>query len=658
MVLIGTSAQNLVFRSVCDAVLTGQLMLTVVWASLGAEHFLLRITGAGILAILGATAVTLILSDGQNMLFFLPLSHWVICVVLLLLIRWAPVVPWSMVVLKTIQERFHTNRNRSLILSLLILTSSFAVLSAVLNKVVIIRHVPPLSSDAVSHSFIDLGVMFVTIVLGVMISLTTFADRLFYRHPWYLAILIVVYALLLFVMWNNAVHIPNHGGLSGYTRGLLTGAGVYLLTLLILGMTGYRLVGAGKDSCSQKFTTSVNDQDRLTGVPDLKTKLNHSSSDDGSMWGWLFVGKLVRSLSAVHIGALVGSVSLYATLLIGDVTEDHKLRSVTFSAPSDVSGNILSMDFKDGVLDADLENLNKLPKLRKITFTWLGSEQITNNGLRHFRDLAHLESLSLTSVSQVTDEGLKHLEGLSGLKNLWLPPRTTDSGLFHLQGLNQLEILNGRGTAGSGSGLRYLQGCTSLRVLNLEESRVTDEGMTDIGLLPGLETLHLSGTRITDDGLKHLAGHRSLKRLTLGAHDITDRGLKYLRSLPELESLSLSNNTAVTDQGLIHLKGMALRELHIPNAAKTDRGLKHYLAAIQSPSELMLHTWQLTDEGMKHLTKQKGLRTLSLTGGITDKGLVALYHLTDLQSLQLSNTQVTKSGRELLKIKLPGCHIW
>ena len=168
----------------------------------------------------------------------------------------------------------------------------------------------------------------------------------------------------------------------------------------------------------------------------------------------------------------------------------------------------------------------------------------------------------------------------------------------------------------------------------------------------------MSGTRITDDGLKHLAGLRSLKRLTLGAHDITDRGLKYLRSLPELESLSLSNNTAVTDQGLIHLKGMALRELHIPNAAKTDRGLKYYLAAIQSPSELMLHTWQLTDEGMKHLTKQKGLRTLSLTGGITDKGLVALYHLTDLQSLQLSNTQVTKSGRELLKIKLPGCHIW
>lgn len=657
MVLIGTSAQNLVLRNVCDAVLTGQLMLTVVWASLGAEPAVLRIPSAGILALLGAAVFTLILSDGHNVLFFIPLLLWVTCVIVLLLIRLIPGFRRSVILLKTLQEHSQVHGTRSLVLSLLILTSSVAVLSAVLHRVVIIRHLPPLSPDAVSNLLIGMAVMFVTILLGLMVSLTVFADWLFYRRRWSLAVLMVVYALLIFVMWNDTVIIPNRVDFHDYMRKVLTSAGVYLGTLLILGLTGYRLVGLRQATGSPELATSVNNPKHLIERPGLRTMIDQPDNDDGSIAAWLFIGKIIRSLSAVHIGSLVGSLCLYAVLLIGDRTEDHKLRSVTFSAPSDASGNILSMDFKDGVLDTDLKNLNQLPNLRKITFTWLGAEQITNNGLRHLRDLAHLETLSLTSVSQVTDEGLKHLKGLSGLKNLWLPPRATDAGLLHLRGLTQLEILNGRGTSVSGSGLRYLQGCTGLRVLNLEETKVTDESMEYLGTLHGLETLHLSGTPITDDGLKYLDRHRSLKRLTLGSHGITDCGLKYLRSLLKLERLSL-RNTAVTDQGLVHLGGMTLRELYIPAAAKTDRGLKHYLAAVQSPSGLMLHTWQLTDAGMEHLKEQKDLRTLSLPGSITDKGLVALYNLTDLQSLRLSNTQVTQSGRQLLKMKLPGCQIW
>ena len=75
--------------------------------------------------------------------------------------------------------------------------------------------------------------------------------------------------------------------------------------------------------------------------------------------------------------------------------------------------------------------------------------------------------------------------------------------------------------------------------------------------------------------------------------------------------------------------------MEIPKEAKTDLGLKHYLAAVEPSATLRLIGWRITDAGLVHLKE-----------------------LTSLETLTLSETQVTDAGVAELQQALPDCKIF
>ena len=107
---------------------------------------------------------------------------------------------------------------------------------------------------------------------------------------------------------------------------------------------------------------------------------------------------------------------------------------------------VVEVNFVRSVTDTDLAYLKWLPDLRTLTFG-LGSDNVTDDGLKHLRALTNLEQLSLFET-RVTGTGFEHLKGLTKLRELCFGGHRepiTDASFQHLKGLTNLEKFGHRG---------------------------------------------------------------------------------------------------------------------------------------------------------------------------------------------------------------------
>ena len=117
-----------------------------------------------------------------------------------------------------------------------------------------------------------------------------------------------------------------------------------------------------------------------------------------------------------------------------------------------------------------------------------------------------------------------------------------------------------------------------------------------------------------------------------------------------------SISTEQAAKSITNMIGMTLNK--IPQGAQTDLGLKYYLAALKTPAALHFPNWRVTDKGMVHLKNLTNLQRLNLNGTkITDEGLIHLKKLANLQTLFLSRTNITDAGVADLQMALPNCKI-
>jgi hypothetical protein len=145
--------------------------------------------------------------------------------------------------------------------------------------------------------------------------------------------------------------------------------------------------------------------------------------------------------------------------------------------------------------------------------------QITDQGLHNLTAWKELYGLNLNSCSGITNDGLKHLKDLDGLRDLWLIQAKsvpgigiTDAGLAHLAHLGELTNL----------GLKGLL--------------ITDDGLVHLQSLQALVQLGISNCPITDTGLMYLRSLRSLRKLTLERTQVTVAGVRGLQQvLPDCD---------------------------------------------------------------------------------------------------------------------------
>lgn len=316
-----------------------------------------------------------------------------------------------------------------------------------------------------------------------------------------------------------------------------------------------------------------------------------------------------------------------------------------FSFPRVPSGKLPDAGIPFGLHFAACEGiddnlLKQLTDLNNLTVLDLSRTDVTDAGLKTIASLKNLTTLDL-AWTRVSEGGLKELAPLKKLTTLNLTRGTyryrqapggniTDKSLGVLRSVGLLHAIHAA-TAKDGGRPTSPDDVASL---SLHLTEVTDVGLKELTSLKNLSVLSLEGTEITNQGIKELVGFQRLTQLNLNDTKLTDRGIKAIGTLKHLTALSLGG-TELTDVGLADLSDL-----------KDNLTILH-----------LNHT-NVTDKGLRHLQTFKKLTALRLDGTqITDAGLKDLAGLTQLTSLCLGSSKVTKSGAMELRKSLPNCKI-
>ena len=175
---------------------------------------------------------------------------------------------------------------------------------------------------------------------------------------------------------------------------------------------------------------------------------------------------------------------------------------------------------------------------------------------------------------------------------------------------------------------------TSLKRLNLSGQGITNAGLVHLGAMVAMEELSLRDTGITS--LEPLRGSTNLKHLDLVGSPIDDRGLRTVAEFQKLELLWLGGSQ-VSDAGLAHLKALPnLRILDLDRTKVGDAGLA-FVCSLPRISTLNLFSTQVTDAGLAGVCERLGQ--------------------TPCSDLVVSGPNVTASGIEFLRSKLPGIRV-
>jgi len=218
----------------------------------------------------------------------------------------------------------------------------------------------------------------------------------------------------------------------------------------------------------------------------------------------------------------------------------------------------LDLEFCRHVSDVSLKSLQELQQLRVLILT---GTSVTEWGIRNLAPNKNLTALDLEVCDAIGDAACEALAELRQLKALVVKKtgfetqRISDAGLRHLRNLSHLEALNLYGNQVTDAGLVYLKGLTKLRELNLSLLPITDRGLANLLPLSNLERLELmysegfAGPAITNGATESLRELTNLKTLNLTGARLTDAGLDRLRALKKLALLQLVN-TGVSMDGI------------------------------------------------------------------------------------------------------------
>lgn len=443
----------------------------------------------------------------------------------------------------------------------------------------------------------------------------------------------------------------------------------------------------------------------LTGVKDLHLRLSNISNNglqyikDFHSLEYLYLPKRIDDTTMIFITRFKTLKGLYFSGT-GQLNNDGlaalqqlpNLEEVTFEG----MGKITS---------ASLRHLSKIPSLKKLAFF---CNTVSDKDFIYLRDMPQLKTLMLERTN-ITDSGLQFFSNLNQLEVLDLyTTNVTDAGIPHLVQLKSLRKLNLRKHPYSKKepitekAAPYLAQIPTLEYLDLEPLAVTDYALSELSKLPNLKILYAyygkSGKSITNIGLQHLSKIKSLEFLMINTKDVTDEGIVSLTKLTNLQELKLTFCPKFTDKGLLKIANMKnlkklsmtfatydnpkqtyatisglaclnaltnLKSLVLTGVIQDGSGLNlsnlknleslHItckVTSMQKRGVSVFPIYQLfNDQDLACLENLKNLRSLSLSGSdsITDKGLMHLKNLTNLEYLTLSEASLTDEGLAYLK---------
>lgn len=229
--------------------------------------------------------------------------------------------------------------------------------------------------------------------------------------------------------------------------------------------------------------------------------------------------------------------------------------------------------------------------------------------------------------------------------------------------------------------LALLAPLVRLESLDLTGATVTDRGLKKLAQFPELAKLDLANTPITDAGLANLTELPGLRELTLSLTEISDAGLSALAPLSALKRID-AVLTAVTADGAVEFRqshpqasvdfgasdALLRRSPKMHSEYIMERTVLGYGMCSQRIKLKRLHARGkvvtggvaagVTDTGLAVVAAHTELEELDLReSNVTDKGIRTLRALTNLKRLDLRGSAVTGQGVQKLARMLPECEI-
>jgi len=285
---------------------------------------------------------------------------------------------------------------------------------------------------------------------------------------------------------------------------------------------------------------------------------------------------------------------------------------------------LLELDVGHAATDAGMALLAKIPLLTSLRISF--NEKLTPAAARALRDCPKLVDLNVSNSHWEADAFLIEISKMPTLRSLDLSrwKSITDEGVIALGTNPFLTTLKFSGewlTSRSILALAHMPSLISLELVRCNQLKDEDiQVLVDLGHLTILNISQCD--QLTDEAAKALSKSRTLKHLHICW--MTDEGVKALGELKTLVSLSLDSCKRLTDIG-------ALALTQLPQLSSLD----------------LSHCPGVTDKAVIALAQRKNITTLKLYGcKVTDASMGALSK-SQVQTLDLSNTQVTDQGLEL-----------
>lgn len=159
-----------------------------------------------------------------------------------------------------------------------------------------------------------------------------------------------------------------------------------------------------------------------------------------------------------------------------------------------------------------------------------------------------------------------------------------------------------------------------------------------------LSTIIKDGPDITDFSLER-------------CEKLTDRSLAALATVTDLRSLTLCDEAVFSANGFKALRGKKLESVTVPSSLLNDPdAFATYVSLLKTPDgpppqkvltsfREDLYDLDIGDKGLTHLRGVRGINTLVLPKGTTDRGLAMLADLPDLQALTVVlNASISDKG--------------
>ncbi|MBT4011474.1 MAG: hypothetical protein HOF15_04065 [Planctomycetaceae bacterium] len=485
------------------------------------------------------------------------------------------------------------------------------------------------SDGAILALVCSVAFLSVSLLLLIMVTLTRFANWLFYQRKWLVIIAIVINTLTIGISIRYASD-PRNLSQDWHVVWIVFATGLLLFeTLLMFGIVGYRI--RSKDSVGKEGITT----DIAGGGIVVKNKR---------------VSRFHPLEQLTCLGFLFISVLVIPTGFHQKLVVETWASGIRF----DDTGELVGVFGNDFHIPDDWAFLEGSSRLESVSI-----------GSNYEEIFVSKESLnSLIELNGTLNSGLKKLE--------FYNCRFEDPTFEFILQFPLLEELAVYETTINNDDIIYLKSLKNLKHLRLPGANISGKG---IGDLKGLETLNLRGTGVTDKPMDQFDNLKNLKTIYITDNGFSSQAKSHLHKthpgiivydnlmimLGYPNPLLLSAMVQRNSEGCVTSLNLTGKEYYEPpDPRNRNYGIEMVMNyALQFPKlrALNLARTGMEDEALPLLEEFHALEHVDLSGNnITNLGMREIVKLTQLKVLMLNDTKVSEEGlidlKRLKKLEL------